>query len=238
MSTISSTKAVRGMIGLATVGVFALTGCGPDEVTSTTPPASAAASGGFKDTTAKPSAPASGGATKAAKPTTSAAPTATADTGGGGDDGKVATAGQSFKIGQTAQLPFVYGDTKGTIALTVTTIEAGDPADLASLKLGDQVSGKIPYYIRYTIKNVGSTDLSFSTVDHMTGLLPDGTQGQDVMVIGEFDKCKTDSLPSGFTNGQTAQGCAVVLAPSPAVKITTAQYWGEPFSLEKGLTWK
>ncbi|MDH6116197.1 hypothetical protein ABH930_001940 [Kitasatospora sp. GAS204A] len=231
MSTSITSKAVRNMIGLATVGMFALTACGPDDTTTTTttattPPATTAATtGGSQSTAPKPSSPATGGAAKSSAPTS---------TGGGA----MATAGQTFKIGETAQLPFSSGDTKGTIALTVTAIEAGTPADLVPLKLGDQASGKIPYYIRYTVKNVGTTDLSFTTVDHMTGLLPDGTQGQDVMLIGTFDKCKNDSLPSGFTNGQTAQGCALVLSPSSSTKITGAQYWGDPFTLDKGLVWK
>ncbi|MCX4749894.1 hypothetical protein OG455_31005 [Kitasatospora sp. NBC_01287] len=245
MSRNGTVRAVYGMIGLATVGALALTGCGPDETTAsnttknTQAATPTATTGGFQNTlptdspTTAPAAPSQSAPTTA--PTTAAPSTAAPAPAG---DGTLAKAGQSFKVGQTAQLPFTYGDTKGTIALTVTAIEAGNPADLAPLKLGDQAAGKIPYYIRYSVKNVGNTDLSFSTVDHVTGLLPDGTQGQDVMLIGTFDKCSTDALPSGFTNGKTAQGCALVLAPSASTKITAAEYWGDPFTLDQGLTWK
>ncbi|MEU1626892.1 hypothetical protein ABZ746_16525 [Streptomyces sp. NPDC020096] len=141
-------------------------------------------------------------------------------------------------MGQAAHIPFSYGKTKGKIALTVTSIEQGNLADLASLNLGDQAKGKVPYYIRYSVTNAGSSDLSFSTVDHMKGLLPDGTEAQDLLIIGNFDKCKSAELPSGFTAGKVAQGCAVSLAPSASVKVTSAEYWGDPFTLGQGIIWK
>ncbi|MDH6134976.1 hypothetical protein P3T37_004386 [Kitasatospora sp. MAA4] len=234
MTSSTSAKTAQAIIGLA-IGALALTACGPD-TPDPTPTKSASSQpssgGGFGGGS-------TGGdsSTPSAVSTPSSAPTAApAPAGGGG--GATATAGQSFKIGQAATLPFSYGSTKGTISLTVTSIQMGASSDLDSLKLGDQVKGMVPYYIHYSVKNVGNTDLSFSTVDHMKGLLPDGTDAQDLMLIGTFDKCPNDSLPSGFTNGQTAQGCSVSLAPSSAVKVASAEYWGDPFTMDKGLYWK
>lgn len=56
----------------------------------------------------------------------------------------MATSGQSFKIGQAATVPFTSGNKSGQLALTVTSIEAGNPADLASLNVADKVKGKTP----------------------------------------------------------------------------------------------
>ncbi|MEV8473757.1 hypothetical protein [Streptomyces sp. NPDC051173] len=225
MNGIDSVKATRRLGGLIAVGALALTGCGPDS--SPAHPASSASA-------AKPST--SGGDSATSGPNwPNSAPTGTADSGGSGSDAK---AGDNLKLGQAAKIPFTYGSTKGEISLAVTSIDQGDPADLASLNLGDQVKGKVPYYIRYSVTNAGTSDLSFSSVNHMKGHLPDGTEAQDLMVIGDFDKCKSDALPSGFTAGKTAQGCAVALAPSPSVKVTSAEYWGEPFTLGKGVLWK
>ncbi|MFI1799707.1 hypothetical protein ACH427_20470 [Streptomyces sp. NPDC020379] len=225
MNGVDTVKAARRLSGLVAVGALALTGCGPDEKPAQ--PASSASSA----PAAKPGAPT--GAASTAGPGTSSAGTGSA--GGSGSDAK---SGDNLKLGQAAKIPFTYGSTKGEISLAVTSIDQGDPADLASLNLGDQVKGKVPYYIRYSVTNAGTTDLSYSAVNHMKGHLPDGTEAQDLMVIGDFDKCKSDALPSGFTGGKTAQGCAVALAPSSSVKVTSAEYWGEPFTLGKGVFWK
>ncbi|WP_406202320.1 hypothetical protein OH807_23840 [Kitasatospora sp. NBC_01560] len=240
MSTIHAGTRMWTLVSLAAVGALTLTACNDNDSADsavTTPPAAAApttpapaastpAAAPTTPSAANPSAPAAGAATTPAAP----APAA-----GGGTD---ATPGQSFKIGQPAQVQFTSGSTKGVIALSVTTIEAGDPSDLDSLKLGDKVKGFVPYYVRYSITNTGTTDLSFTSVDHIKGLLPDGSEAQELMIIGGFPKCPSSSLPKGFTNGQTAQGCAVALAPT-ATKVTGGEYWGAPYTLGKSaITWK
>lgn len=210
-------------IGLAAVGALTLTACNDDDAgtAKSSPPAASSPAPASPSAAPASSAPADGGSA-----------------GSGG--GETAKAGQSFKIGQPAQFPFASGSTKGTIALTVTSIEEGQPADLEPFKLGDKANGKVPFYVHYSVKNTGSTDLSFASVGHIKGLLPDGTDAQDLLVIGKFEKCPNDSLPKGFTNGQSAKGCAVALAPSTSVKVTGAEYWGDPFTMGKGksLTWK
>ncbi|MEW2418594.1 hypothetical protein AB0953_33605 [Streptomyces sp. NPDC046866] len=223
-------RTATGVIGLAVAGTLTLTGCkNGNEETPAAPPAPAS------------SAPAADSAAPAS-PSTPAGGYGTDAPAAGGAAGATAKSGQVFKIGETATVPFDYGKTKGgTIALTVTAIEKGSPADLDALKLGDQVKGKIPYYIRYSVKNVGTTDLSFTTVGHMKGLLGDNTEAQGVSVIGKFEKCPNESLPKGFTNGQQATGCAIALAPSDQTKVASAEYWGDPYnslSKGKGLVWK
>ncbi|MBT2407463.1 MULTISPECIES: hypothetical protein [unclassified Streptomyces] len=239
MSTIGMRKTALGAIGLAVTATLTLSGCknGNEEVAPpaapSAPSSSSASSGGYAD----PS--------QSAQPSTPASPSDPSGYGdapaGGAGAGGTAKPGQTFKIGETANVPFSYGSTKGTIALTVTAIEQGNPADLDSLKLGDQVKGKVPYYIRYTVKNTGSTDLAYSTVGHMKGLLGDGTEAQGVSIIGKFEKCPNESLPKGFTNGKTATACAIALAPSAQTKVGSAEYWGDPYnnlSNGKGLIWK
>ncbi|WP_369394513.1 hypothetical protein AB5J72_48575 [Streptomyces sp. CG1] len=224
MNAITTGKIVRRLSGLAVVGALALTAtaCGPDDNSAQSTPSSSATSASAPTGAATPSAPSSAGSDAAS--------------GASGADTK---AGQTLKMGQAAHVPFTYGtSTKGKIALTVTSIEQGNPSDLASLKLGDQAKGKVPYYIRYSVTNEGDSDLAYATVGHMKGHLGDGTEAQDLMVIGDFDKCKSDALPQGFTKGKVAQGCGVALAPSASTKVASAEYWGEPFTLGQGITWK
>lgn len=231
-------RAATGVIGLAVAGTLTLTGCksGNEEA----PAASDAPSGAA-------SAPAGGYATPPAGGASSAAPGASAGgydgAAGGAAGGAVAKSGQAFKIGEAATVPFSVGSNKGgQIALTVTGIEAGSPADLSTLNVGDKVKGQTPFYIRYTIKNTGTTDLSFGSVSHMKGLLDGGSESGVLLTGGKFDKCQSDTLPKGFTNGQTQTGCAIALAPT-GTKVTGAEYWGDPYNnlntpAQKGLTWK
>ncbi|MFJ7207992.1 hypothetical protein ACIQWR_31210 [Streptomyces sp. NPDC098789] len=213
--------------GIAVTAVLALSGCksGNEEADAakTTPPS------------AQPSQSAGSSAPSAAASDYASAPAT--DTGGGG--GGTAKAGQQFKLGEQAQFPFTYGTTtKGTVALAVTAIEKGDPADLAPFKLGDKVKGMVPYYIRYQVKNVGTTDLAYASVGHVKGHLGDGGAAQELSVIGKFEKCPNESLPKGFTNGKVQAGCVIALAPSADTKVSSAEYWGDPFTLGKGLNWK
>ncbi|MFE2147260.1 hypothetical protein ACFXA3_36965 [Streptomyces sp. NPDC059456] len=235
MSTNGMRRAATGVIGLAVAGTLTLTGCKNGNEEAAPAQSSAPAT--------QPSSPEGYGSAQPSAPASPATGGSDASGGAaGGAAGAQAKPGQTFKIGETATVPFSYGNTKGgTLALTVTAVEQGQPADLAPLNLGDKVKGMIPYYVRYSVKNVGTVDLSFTSVGHVKGLLPDGSEAQGVSVIGKFEKCKDDALPKGFTNGQTQTGCAIALAPSAQTKVVGAEYWGDPYnnlSNGKGLFWK
>ncbi|WP_314248735.1 hypothetical protein [Streptomyces sp. DSM 40907] len=223
MSTISMRKTAFAAVGLAVVGSLALTGC----------------QNGDEESPAQPASSAPGSA-----PAASAAPTGPSTGAGAAPAGAPGTAkpGQVFKIGEAAEIPYDYGDFKGSrIALTVTAIEQGTPADLEGLGLGDKANGKVPYYIRYTVKNIGTTDMSYASVGHVSGLLGDGTAAQSLAVIGRFEKCKGESMPKGFANGQTQTTCAIALAPSAQTKVAGAAYGGNPYNAankSEAITWK
>ncbi|MFD5464420.1 hypothetical protein ACFWIQ_16585 [Kitasatospora sp. NPDC127059] len=235
MKTIRNSRTMA-LAGLAVVGALTMSACNDDAASSdsaTTPPATQA-----------PAAPTAAQTTPAA-PTSAAAPTggATAGATGGATGGAPAQAGPTaapgttVKIGQAATIPFSSGSTKGTVSLTVTSIDKGDPADLTPLKLGDKAAGMVPYYVRFNVTNTGSTDLSFSSLTQVKGTLPDGSEASEVMLIGTFDKCPHPSFPKGFTNGQSITSCVLALAPQ-ATKVSGAEYWGEPYTLGKGVNWK
>ncbi|MFF5703854.1 hypothetical protein ACFY7H_15310 [Streptomyces sp. NPDC012794] len=238
MSTNTMRRSTLAAAGLAVAGALVLTGCqdGDEEIPAAPAAPSAAASAGSSAQPSAPAAPSSPAAGYDGSASASPAP-------GGSGGGAVAKSGQAFKIGETATVPFSYGSNKGgQLALTVASIEQGDPADLEPLKLGDKAKGLVPYYIRYTVKNTGTTDLSYSSVGHIKGLLGDGSEAQGVSVIGKFDKCKDNSLPKGFTNGQSQTNCVIALAPA-AAKVSGAEYWGNPYNNlssppQKSLTWK
>ncbi|MEE1788985.1 hypothetical protein PUR71_39710 [Streptomyces sp. SP17BM10] len=234
MNSSASRTSMRALAGLAVVGALTLTACN-DNASSDATKSAAPTAAAPAPTSAAPTTPAAA-PTTAAPSTPAAAPTASAPAAGGAP-GTDAAAGTAAKIGDTLQVPFSSGSTKGTITLTVTSIEAGTQADLDSLKLGDKAKGLMPYYIHYKFTNVGATDLSYSSLTKIRGLLPDGSGAQDVALFGSFPKCSGKSLPAGFTNGQSAEGCTVSLAPA-ASKVAGAEYWSEPYTLGKGVVWK
>lgn len=207
-------RLVLGTFGLALAGSFALSGC-QDNSASPGPSSSA-----------KPSAPAS--SAPAAAPSSPAA-----DPG----SGQGTPPGSLLQVGQTATVAFTSGSSKGSLAITVTAIQKGAPSDLSSLGLGDKVKGMIPYYIRYTLKNAGTTDLSFTSATEMKGLLPDGSEAQDVDIMGTFAKCPNNSAPSGFTAGRTYTTCRLSLATNSSLKVAGAEWWGDPYTLGKGVNW-
>ena len=143
-----------------------------------------------------------------------------------------------FSLGAAANVPFTSEGKAGTEAVSVTAIQKGSPSDLAPLKMGDRVKGMVPYYVRATIKNTGAADLSFTSNDHLKGLLADGSEAQSLSVIGTFAKCDSASAPHGFTTGKSYRTCAIALAPSAATTVTGAEYWGDPYGLDGALIWK
>jgi hypothetical protein len=143
-----------------------------------------------------------------------------------------------FSLGAAANVPFTSGGKAGTESVSVTAIQKGSPSDLAPLKMGERVKGMIPYYVHATIKNAGTADLSFTSNDHIKGLLADGSEAQGLSVIGTFAKCDGASAPSGFTTGKSYRTCVIALAPSAAATVTGAEYWGDPYGLDGALIWK
>jgi hypothetical protein len=176
------------LLVLSGVTAVLLSACGGEEVAGTSSPASAPV------TTEESSAPSSSAAASSSK----AAPAATGD---------VTPPGTELSVGDRAVVPFEYGtDKSGTIALTVTAIEAGDPADLAAF--GEKANGIVPIYVRVTVENVGGDDLAHSSVS-LRAVGDDG-RGTGVIITGDTPKCESESAPKSFTAaGETFETCVL-----------------------------
>lgn len=128
--------------------------------------------------------------------------------------------GTELKVGDTATVPFEYIDNKGTIELTVDAIKKGSSDDLA--KYGKQAKGMTPYYIKYTIKNVGGTDLE-NARPNFDGLLKDGSS-TGVVISGDVaGKCESEGAPESFKEkGATFDSCD--LAATTGAKVTAVEW--------------
>jgi hypothetical protein len=170
-----------------------------------------------------------------------AVPSPTAVAGGPLPTG-MAKPGQTYRIGQTAQVPFVNGGNE-KLALTVTSIEKGTSADLAALKnSGEQTDGMTPFYARYTAKNLGGgvSDLA-DTSNNMQGVLQDRRTMLPTLVSGDFPKCADHPPNNGeLPKGASYQACALFLAPSgdTVAGVEWTQSQTDTYSDPHGVYWK
>ncbi|MGI5499926.1 hypothetical protein [Lentzea sp. CA-135723] len=134
--------------------------------------------------------------------------------------GDVTAPGTKLKVGARAVLPMASGDKTGTIALTLTAIEAGAKEDLA--KFGDKAKNVTPFYLRVKVENLSGTDLSYTSVS-LRGLGTDG-KGTGVIISGDTPKCDSTSAPRTFKSaGETYETCVLTAAPDGSA-VTGGEY--------------
>ncbi|MFF3598156.1 hypothetical protein [Kitasatospora indigofera] len=235
MKPIGRSRRTTVLAGLTAAGTLtvALTACSDGGSASDT--ATSTASAAFTTPAAVPTAPASSDPVTVAPSVTAAAPTS--PSAAPAPAVSAPAPGTTVKIGDAVPLPFSFAGSEGAVALTVTSIEKGDPTDLASLTLDDDTKGLVPYYIHYKVTNIGATDLAFSNISHIRGLLANGSKASALMVFGTFAKCSDGSLPGEFTNGKSADFCIPVMSPTTS-RVTAVEYWDSPYTLGNGITWK
>jgi hypothetical protein len=189
----------------AAAGLLALTACsGNNTVAATATPAPPAAS-----------APSSGSASTDSAPSTA---------GGGPASVAYTRQGAKLHLGQKADVPFKSENVSGTVGIAVTKIDKGDPADLAPLQLGDKANGLTPYYVRFTVTDDSGSNFANTMVTSVHGMLPDGSDAQDVALFSSFDKCDNANAGENFTTvGASYQTCELVLAPG-TTPVTSAAY--------------
>ncbi|ULR51681.1 hypothetical protein [Streptomyces deccanensis] len=165
-------------------------------------------------------------------------PSAPSPTSSVNEDG-TAKAGAKAKLGEPVLLRYGGGTKSGVLEVTVTGIEKGSKADVASLGLEDDAKKMTPYYVRATIKNAGKNDLSHAAVDPPGGLLDDGTAARQLLVIGTFAACDSYPKTKSFPPGASYETCAPVLA-DPGTEVTGAVWTGQgypDFPPSAGVTW-
>ncbi|WP_433176268.1 serine/threonine-protein kinase [Actinoallomurus sp. CA-150999] len=171
----------------------------------------------------------------------SVSPQQTASAGGTPPTG-MAKPGQTFRIGQTAMVPFLNGGAE-KLAITVTSIEKGAAGDLAALNgTGEQTDGMTPFYVRYTVKNLGGgvPDLSGTSIN-MDAVLPGGAFTISTQPHVAFPKC-ADSPPNNgqLPKGSSYQPCALFLVPT-GIEMTGVEWVqgsSDTYDHPRGVYWK
>lgn len=145
--------------------------------------------------------------------------------------------GTTLAVGQRAVIPYDDSIDKGTIALTVTAIEVGDQAGFEA-KFGEDAKDTTPYYIRYTVENLGGTDLSGKVGPTFQARLTDGT-GTGVFIMGDLPPgCANRLSPRDFTKpGAKYENCQL-RAASTNDQIVAVEYEGTGDYGDKPLIWR
>ncbi|XVQ09955.1 hypothetical protein ACQP1W_46820 [Spirillospora sp. CA-255316] len=143
---------------------------------------------------------------------------------GAGGGGQVTAPGTSLKLGQRAVVPLRRASTTGTLGITVTAIERGDQAAFAQ-QFGSRAQGMTPYYIRYTVTNVGGTDLSRTTTPLLNAVGPNGgSTGATIIFTGALPGCERGRPDASFASaGATYQHCRLQVARQ-GIPVTGAEY--------------
>ncbi|ASR39660.1 hypothetical protein BAY61_25610 [Prauserella marina] len=132
--------------------------------------------------------------------------------------------GTELAVGETAVLPFPDApEPGGVLGVTVTGIERGEAADIASF--GEDAEGLVPYYIKVKVENLSGTDLSFAQIG-MRALTADGESTGAFATSGtEVEgKCEAQEAPPGFTAaGATFETC-VLDAAEDGTEVTQAEF--------------
>ncbi|MBE1530666.1 hypothetical protein [Actinomadura algeriensis] len=184
---------MRTRIGLLTSlgAVLLASGCmlpaSDDDPEAADPPPPAPATSAAQSAAPQPSAPAAAGNARATPP------------------------GTKLRVGQRAVVPYERAGTTGMLGITVTAIE---PGDLAAFRqsFGAKAEGMVPYYIRYTVENVGGTDLSRSSAPLLTGVGPGGAS-TGAVVIGSLTGCDRGRPDDSFAAaGASYRSCRLQAA--------------------------
>ncbi|MGW1682767.1 hypothetical protein [Saccharopolyspora sp. NPDC002376] len=143
--------------------------------------------------------------------------------------------GTTLNVGDRAVIPYDDGLNKGTLALTVTAVEVGDKAYFEQ-NFGDDAKDATPYYIRYTLENLGGTDLGGKNGPRLAGLLADGTT-TGTFITGDTPDCSNRTSPGNFDKvGAKYENCTLDAAGS-GDEVVAARYNGGDYD-EKPIIWR
>lgn len=145
-------------------------------------------------------------------------------------------AGTALEFGRPAVLAYQLGGDRGSVlSLSVDSAQAGRLADLGAYQLPADVVGSRPYYVRYTVRNLGSGDLSGVPVPLYAVDPTDTLIRPSTFVTLGFPRCPSTPLPAAFAAGKVVQGCAVYFLPNRGSLVAMSY---RPLQAFAPITWK
>lgn len=154
--------------------------------------------------------------------------------------------GQEYPIGRMAIVPVTQGARTDAVGVTVTSIVKGSKADLANLALKGRDKNNTPYYVHFTLTNLGPDDpyMDLDPANKMVGVDSAGSSVLNTIASDDPKAYPAQCRPvaindGGFRHGARYDTCTVILAPGSR-DISTVQWWEKPYDLGdgQGVNWK
>ncbi len=144
-------------------------------------------------------------------------------------------AGTQLKFGEPAMVAYQPNPQRSSVlSLTVLSAQMGRISDFAAFQLDDVTKTSQPYYVKVSVKNVGTGDLSrmgipLYAVDATNALVRSSSFNNG------FAQCPSTPLPAEFGAGKTYSGCLVYFVPN---KGTLVEMSYRPLQAFEPITWR
>jgi hypothetical protein len=143
-------------------------------------------------------------------------------------------AGTELKFGKPATVAYEPNTQRSSVlSLAVDSVQEGRISDFAAYQLDDRTKKSRPYYVRVTVKNLGTGDLSRAAIP-LLAVNDKNTQYQPSSFNNTFARCPSLPLPAGFVGGKSVQGCLVYLIPDGG-RLVEMNY--RPLQAFEPITW-
>lgn len=144
-------------------------------------------------------------------------------------------AGTGLQFGQPAHVAYEPNTRRSSVlSLTVNSVTAGKLSDFGAYQLNDRAKTSRPYYARFTVKNIGTGDLSRMAVP-LFAVSNSNALVQPSTFNNTFKTCPSTPLPAGFGAGRSFRGCLVYMVPE---KGTLVEMSYRPLQAFEPITWK
>jgi hypothetical protein len=144
-------------------------------------------------------------------------------------------AGTGLKFGEAAVVAYEPNTQRSSVlSMSVSSVTQGQISDFGAYQLNARAKKSRPYYVRVSVKNVGTGDLSRMAVP-LFAVSSSNTLVQPSTFNNDFRTCPSTPLPTGFGAGKTFRGCLVYMIPD---KGTLVEMSYRPLQAFEPITWK
>jgi hypothetical protein len=120
------------------------------------------------------------------------------------------------------------------LEVSVSSIQQGLITDFATYQLSAETKKSTPYYVKVTVKNIGTGDLSHTGIP-LYAVDGSNSLNQQTSFNNTFAKCPSQPLPSGFTAGKSLSACLVFVL-RPGQTLTKVSY--RPLQAFPPISWE
>jgi hypothetical protein len=148
----------------------------------------------------------------------------------------LAKAGAERRFGEPALVAHQIDPRRASVlSLSVDSVQEGRIADLAAYQLDPRTRKSRPYYVRITVRNVGTGDLSGAGIPLYAVSSSNALVQPSSFTSSPVRWCPSTPLPTGFGAGRAVGTCVVYLVPDNG-RLVEISY--RPRQEFEPITWK